>query len=110
MSNSYSVEKFCTNCVAVDSVKLMRYAQLLIEPDKVPIKLCAVHSSFNAVSDMGADAQCLADAIARAAIKAGIITGEQSLDGSQLVLLCDDLASLANQKFIDQFQNFKSED
>jgi hypothetical protein len=93
------IEKFCSNCAAVNQAELPQLFQMLIEPCNALIKLCAVHSSFTAVSEMGADAKCLADAIARAAIKAGIITGKQPLDGPQLVLLCDDLATLALRQF-----------
>ncbi len=39
--------------------------------------------------------QCLAEAIRDAAMKAGIVRESASLTGPMLMLLCDDLASLA---------------
>jgi hypothetical protein len=50
-----------------------------------------------------ADRDALADAIATAAIKRGIIDGSQPLTGPQLIMLCQDLATSdeAEREFLD---------
>lgn len=47
---------------------------------------------LNTCDSLRAERNMLGDAIAKAALKAGIYNGEVSLTGPQLILLCDDLA------------------